>query len=178
VSQPAARAVDQMLRRLVPALTALAAAALDLLPLPSTAPQSLAPFATVCVFAYWTLFRPELMTPLATFAVGLVLDAAGGLPPGLTPLALLLARSALLTGQRFLVAQPFPVLWGCFVLTALAVELLRWSFACAYWGRLLPVQPVLFQTCLTVAFYPLVVAFLSRLDQHLVRPVAHHAARS
>lgn len=178
MSLPAARAVDQLLRRLVPVLTALAAVTFDLLPLPSTAPQSLAPFATVCVFAYWTLFRPELMTPLATFAVGLALDAAGGLPPGLTPLALLIARSALLTGQRFLVAQPFPVLWGCFVLVALAVELLRWSFACAYWGRLLPVEPVLFQSCLTVAFFPVASAVLSRLDQHLVRPVVAHAARS
>ncbi len=74
-------------------------------------------------------------------------------------------------------AQPFPVLWGCFVLTALAVELLRWSFACAYWGRLLPVQPVLFQTCLTIAAYPVVSAVLSRLDHRLVRPAAH-AARS
>ena len=168
MSEPTARAVDQFLRRLVPLLTALIAVGIDLLPIPSSAPQSLAPFVTVCVFAYWTLAVPELMTPLATFAVGLVLDAAGGLPLGLTPLALLVVRSVLLTGQRFLVAQPFPVLWGCFVLVALAVELVRWAVASLYWSHLLAVQPILFQTFLTVALYPVVSAFLSRLHQHLV----------
>lgn len=171
------RSLESLLRRLVPLATALVAVILDLLPLPNTAPQSLAPSATICVFAYWALFCPELMTPAATFLVGLVLDAAGGLPPGLTSLALLLIRSALLTGQRFLVAQPFAVLWGCFLLVALAVELARWLTACAYWGRLLPVQPVLLHTVLTVAFYPVVSAVLSRLHQNVVLP-GHAAARS
>lgn len=171
-----ARAVDLLLRRLVPLGTALLAVAIDLMPLPTTAPQSLAPFVTVCVVAYWTLMAPELMTPLATFAVGIVLDAAGGLPLGLTPLAFLLVRGALLTGQRFLVAQPFPVIWGCFVAVALAVELVRWLVACLYWSRLLPVQPVLFQCCLTIALYPVVTALLRPLSQHLAVP--SHAARS
>jgi rod shape-determining protein MreD len=177
VIDPGARSVDGILRRMAPVATALVAVAFDLLPLPNTAPQSLAPSATICVFAYWALFCPELMTPLATFAVGLVLDAAGGLPLGLTSLSLLLIRSALLTGQRFLVAQPFPVLWGCFLLVALAVELARWLTACAYWGRFLPVQPVVLHTFLTVAFYPVVSAVLTRIHQHVVLPV-HAAARS
>ena len=169
------RALDHALRGLLPFATALLAVLVDLLPLPNSAPQSLAPSLTVCVFAFWTLFRPELMTPLATFVVGLVLDAAGGLPLGLTPLALLLVRAALLTGQRFLVAQPFVVLWGCFVLVALAVESVRWLVACLWWRQLLPVEPVLFQTCLTVATYPILSALLSRLHQHVVLPA--HAAR-
>ena len=169
------RTFRQLLRRLVPLATVLLAVVLDLLPLPNTAPQSLAPFFTVCVFAYWALFSPGLMSPAVTFAVGLLVDAAGGLPLGLTSLALLVARSVLLTGQRFLVAQPFPVLWGCFVATALAVELVRWLVASGYWGRLLPLQPVLFQTGLTIAFYPVVNALLSRLRQHVVGTA--HAAR-
>jgi rod shape-determining protein MreD len=170
-----ARTFGQLLRRLVPLATVLLAVVLDLLPLPNTAPQSLSPFFTVCVFAYWALFSPGLMSPVATFAVGLLIDAAGGLPLGLTSLALLVARSALFTGQRFLIAQPFPVLWGCFVATALAVELVRWLVASGYWGRLLPLQPVLFQACLTIAFYPVANALLSRLRQHVIGPA--YAAR-
>ena len=156
--------------------TALLAVAIDLMPLPNTAPQSLAPFVTVCVVAYWTLMAPELMTPLATFAVGIVLDAAGGLPLGLTSLALLLVRGALLTGQRFLVAQPFPVIWGCFVAVALAVELVRWLVACLLLepppaGAAGPVPG-----CLTIALYPVVTALLRPLSQHLAGPA--YAARS
>ena len=176
MSAPPSHTFGQLVRSLLPLLTALLAVVLDLLPIPSSAPHSLFPFMTVCVFAYWTLVAPELMTPLATFVVGLVLDAAGGLPLGLTAFALLIARSALLTGERFLAAQPFPVLWGCFVLVALAVELVRWLVACLYWERVLAVEPVLFQTCLTVATYPVVSAVLSRLHQHVILPA--HAARS
>ena len=172
---PGTRSVSQRLLRLLPLATVLVAVVLDLLPLPNTSPQSLTPFFTVCAFASWALVSPELMSPAVTFAVGFLLDAAGGLPLGLTSLALLVARSALFTGQRFLVAQPFPVLWGCFVATALAVELVRWLVASGYWGRLLPLQPVLFQTCLTIAFYPVANALLSRL-RHLV-PGPAYAAR-
>jgi rod shape-determining protein MreC len=38
---------------------ALLAVLVDLLPLPDSAPQSLAPSLTVCVFAFWTLVRPS-----------------------------------------------------------------------------------------------------------------------
>jgi hypothetical protein len=115
------------------------------------------------------------MSPVVTFALGFLLDAAGGLPLGLTSLALLIVRGALLTGQRILAAQPFPVMWACFMAAALAVELVRWLAASAYWARLLPLQPVLFQTCLTIAFYPVANALLSRL-RHLV-PGPAYAAR-
>ena len=169
------RSLGQLLLRLLPLATVLLAVVLDLLPLPNTSPQSLTPFFTVCVFAYWALVSPELMSPAVTFAVGFLLDAAGGLPLGLTSLALLVVRGALLTGQRILAAQPFPVMWACFVAAALAVELVRWLVASGFWGRLLPLQPVLFQACLTIAFYPVVNAILSRLRHHVPGPA--YAAR-
>jgi rod shape-determining protein MreD len=170
------RSLEGLLRRLVPFLTALFAIALDLMPLPNSAPQTLAPSLTVCVFAYWALARPDLMTPLATFTIGLVLDAAGGLPLGLSALAFLIARSALLTGQPYLLAQPYPVLWACFMLVALSIELLRWMVASLYWDTLLAIEPILLQSFLTVAFYPVVSALLSRLQRQLVQPA--HATRS
>ncbi|HEX6015536.1 MAG TPA: hypothetical protein VFY87_27800, partial [Geminicoccaceae bacterium] len=64
MSEPASRLLDGLLRRLAPFLTALAAALVDLLPLPNPAPQSLAPAITVCVCYFWTICRPDLMNPL------------------------------------------------------------------------------------------------------------------
>lgn len=171
-----ARTLSILSRRLLPFGTALVAVLFDLLPLPDSAPHSLAPSVTICVFAYWALLAPELMSPTATFVIGLVLDAVGGLPLGLTSLALLLVRSALLTGERFLVAQPFATLWGCFVLIALAVALIRWLLASLWWGRMFGIQPILFQAVLTIAFYPVVSAVLSVVHHRLVAPA--HAARS
>ena len=169
------RLIDQTLRQLAPVLTGFAAVLVDLLPLPNPAPQSLAPFTTVCVFYFWTLYRPDLMTPLAAFLIGIVLDAAGGLPLGLTSLSLLLVRSLLLTGQRFLLAQPFAVIWACFVLVAVAVAAARWALASLWWARMFAMHPVLVETALTAAVYPLIGLLLAKLHQHLSE--TSHAAR-
>jgi rod shape-determining protein MreD len=176
VSEGTFRLIDQGMRRLAPLLTGLAAVLVDLLPLPDPAPQTLAPLATVCVFYFWTLYRPDLMTPLAVFAIGVMIDALGGMPIGLTSLSLLIVRSLLLTGQRFLLAQPFLVIWACFVLVVVAVGTVRWLLASLWWGRLFALEPVLLEAVLTVAIYPIVGWMLARLHQHL--SVAPHAARS
>jgi rod shape-determining protein MreD len=177
VSGPAPRLLDGLLRRLAPFLTALAAALVDLLPLPNPAPQSLAPATTVCVCYFWTLYRPDLMTPLAIFLVGLVLDGVGGLPLGLTSLSLLVGRCAVLGGQRFLRAQPFAVVWLCFAPVAFAVAAARWLFASLAWGRRFPLEPAALEASLTVAVYPVIGWLLARLHQN-PRAAAPHAAGS
>lgn len=166
--------VDRTLCQLAPMLTGLAAALLDLLPLPEAAPRSLAPFLTVCVVYFWTVYRPDLLTPLAVFVIGVALDATGGLPLGLTALSLLIARALLMSGQRFLLRQPFPVVWAGFLLVVLAVATLRWLLASLFWGRVFPLEPVLFEAGLTFACYPPIGWLLARLQRRLV--VAPHAA--
>jgi rod shape-determining protein MreD len=175
VSGPASRLLDGLLRRLAPFLTALAAAVVDLLPLPNPAPQALAPATTVCVCYFWTLSRPDLMNPLAIFLVGLVLDGVGGLPLGLTSLALLVGRCAVMGGQRFLRAQPFAVVWLCFVPVASAVAAARWLLASLAWGRLFPLEPVALEAGLTVAAYPAIGWLLSRLHQNPPVTMPHAA---
>lgn len=170
------RLLDRTARTLAPFLTGIGAVLVDLLPLPDPGPQSLAPLTTVCVLYFWTLYRPDLMTPLAVFVIGLVLDAAGGMPLGLTSLSLLLVRSLLLTRQRFLLAQPFLVIWACFVLVVAATAGLRWLLASLWWERLFSPQPVVLEAALTVAIYPVVGWLLTQLHQHV--SVASHAARS
>jgi rod shape-determining protein MreD len=170
------RLLDRAIRTLAPFLTGLGAVLIDLLPLPNPAPQSLAPLTTVCVFYFWTLYRPDLMTPLAVFVIGLVLDATGGMPLGLTSLSLLIVRSLLLSRQRFLLAQPFVVIWACFVLVVLATGGVRWLLASLWWERLFSPDPVLLEAALTVAIYPAIGWLLARLHQHL--SVTPHAARS
>jgi rod shape-determining protein MreD len=165
--------VDRALRSLVPLLTGLAAALLDLLPLPDAAPLSLAPFLTVCVVYFWTVYRPDLLSSPAVFVIGLALDATGGLPLGLTALSLLIARGFLMSGQRFLLRQPFPVVWACFLLVVLGVAALRWLLASLFWGHAFPVEPVLFEAGLTFAVYPAIGWLLARLQRRLV--AAPHA---
>ena len=166
--------VGRSLRGLVPVATGLAAASLDLLPLPDAAPRSLAPLLTVCVVYLWTLYRPDLLPPLAVFVVGVALDAAGGLPLGLTALCLLIARALLMPSQRFLLRQPFPVVWAGFVLFMLAVAGLRWLLASLFWGRAFPLEPSLLEATVTFACYPPIGWLLARLQRRLM--AAPHAA--
>ena len=158
---------------LVPLLTGLAAALLDLLPLPDAAPRSLAPFLTVCVVYFWTVYRPDLLPPLAVFVVGLALDAAGGLPLGLTALCLLIARALLMPGQRFLLRQPFPVVWAGFLLVVLAVAGAALAAGVAVLGPCVPARArCCSRPALTFAVYPPIGWLLARLQRRLVAGAA------
>lgn len=163
-----------MVRWLAPVAVGLLAACVDLLPL--TTAGTPAPLLTLCLLHAWTLHDPESMSPAVVFLIGLVLDAVGGLPLGLTSLAFLLVRAALSSGQRLLTAQPFAVVWASFALTVLVFVALRWFLASLWWMRLYPVQPALAEALLTFAAYPLVGWPVGRLHQALMP--RRHAAGS
>ena len=138
--------------------TLLLAALVDLLPLP----KSLAPSVLSAVFFFWTVHRPDLLSAPGTFAVGLALDAAAGLPPGMTSLALLVARTLLLSGEGALRSLHLAgQMLGCGG-TALLIGTVRWLAACAFWGHVLPVRPLLTEALLTLLVYPVIAWALTR----------------
>jgi rod shape-determining protein MreD len=150
---------------MIVAVTATAAVLLDLLPLPDSAPRAVAPSLLVCVFYFWTVSRPETLSPAVVFALGLVLDAAGGMPLAVTSLALLLARGMLLLARRRLLGQPLVVLWASFLPAALMVAGLRWMLASLAIGRPLPLEPMLRESAVTFVAYPVVAGLLARLQR-------------
>lgn len=161
-----------LVRWLAPVAAGLLVAVVDLLPL--TAVGTPAPMLTLCLLHAWTLHDPESMSPAVTFLLGLVLDAVGGMPLGLTSLAFLVVRAALSSGQRLLLAQPFAVVWASFAVTVLAFAGLRWLLASLWWLRLFPVQPTLAEALLTFAAYPLVGWPVGGLH-HALMPRRHAA---
>jgi rod shape-determining protein MreD len=163
-----------LVRWLAPVAAGLLAAFIDLLPL--TAVGTPAPMLTLAVLHAWTLHDPESVSPATAFLIGLVLDAVGGMPLGLTSLAFLLVRAALSSGQRLLTAQPFAVVWASFAVTVLVFAALRWLLASLWWMQLYPVQPALAEALLTFAIYPLVGWPVGRLHQALMP--RRHAAGS
>jgi rod shape-determining protein MreD len=168
------RRLDARLRLLVPFVLAVCAALIDVLPLHGLGAWGLSPFSLLCVVYFWSLYRPDLFGPAATFASGIVYDALAGLPLGLSALVLLLARQLVVVQRRFFVARSFLVVWSCFVLLAPAVELARWLIACAWWGRVFDVQPIALSLLLTVALYPLASLLLTRVHNQVPR-LAHAA---
>lgn len=160
---------------LVPLLTALAAAVLDLVPLPDAAPRAPAPSLLVGVCCYWLVCRPDLLPPALLFALGTMLDLAGGMPPGATALGLLLARAPLGSWRRFLLHQGPVLVWLAFGPVLLLVGLVRWAALSLLAGGALPVEPVAAEAGLTFALCPVLAWLLGPLQRRL--PVPHHAAR-
>lgn len=161
--------LDLGLRRLLPLATALAAVLFDLLPLPAPGPDGLATFALLGVIYFWSLYRPDLTTSGMVFALGVVHDALSGLPMGLSALALLLTRHAMVRQQRFFFAKSFIVVWFCFALLAPVLGLLRYGVACLWWGNLFAPSPVLFEVALTVVLYPCISWLLVRVHAAIPR---------
>jgi len=157
-------------RSAIPFATALAASAIDALPLPSAAPDAVAPVTLLGAVFFWSIHRPELLGAAAIFAVAVVHDGLTGLPLGMTPLAFLLTRSLLLPKDLFLATSPFMVVWACFALTTAVALGLRWLIATLWWQHVMPLGPSLFEACLTVLVYPLISSLLARTIPVLPRP--------
>jgi rod shape-determining protein MreD len=151
---PNASGLERRLRGALPVLLALLVVLVDLAPRPAGGGGGLAPFLTLGVVYFWSVYRPDLLTSPAVFAVGLVYDTLSGQPLGGTALALLLGRGVLSARHRFFYAKSFGVIWALFLLWAPTVELVRYVATASLVGALVDPRPLLVQCALTVALYP------------------------
>jgi len=165
------RQLDAQMRGLLPFATGLLAALLDQLPLPGPGLEAVGSFATLGVVYFWSLYRPDLFTPIAAFVIGLVHDALAGLPLGLTSLLLLLVRNLMVTQQRFFLTRSFPVIWACFLVLGPAVLAARWLVVSLWSGHLFALAPTLYELALTLALYPAVSWLLGRIHNRIPRVI-------
>src|SRR6185437_12323393 len=108
----AARRVEWSGARLVPMASMLALAFISVLPLRLPYYATVVPLFLLAGLYHWTVYRPELLPPSATFLAGLAFDLLAGTPLGVMALTLLLARSAVLPQRRFFVDRLFPFVWS------------------------------------------------------------------
>jgi rod shape-determining protein MreD len=141
--------------RLVPFTTTLLFAIISVVPLHIPALSVVTPAFTLMAVYHWTIYRSELLPPIAVFAVGMLLDLLNGTQyMGTSSLTLLLVRSALLSQRRFLVNRPFPILWSGFLLVTGAVVFFEWGLVSFLHGETLGAQPFIFEAVMTVASFP------------------------
>jgi rod shape-determining protein MreD len=120
---------------------------------------------------FWCLVRPDLMTPAAAFAIGMLEDVMSGAPPGVWTLAFVLSY-ALVSRQR----ESFAGLGGLgAVLGFAACAFAAIAAACGiigiYFAHLPPLGPVVAQLAMTVAFYVPVTYVISALHHRIVGPL-------
>ena len=114
---------------------------------------------------HWTIYRPDLLPPLALFAIGLAEDLLAGSPIGVNALMLLLVRGAVLGQRRFFVNRTFPFVWSGFTLLTAVVMLCLWALHCLIDLSLLDFRNTVIRAALTVAIFPLASFMLGRAQR-------------
>lgn len=168
--------IELLLRRSVVFASALLALVVDLLPLPSPAPQAVAPLVTLAVVYHWTVHRPDFLTPGSIFFVGLLRDLAGHLPLGLHASSFLLVPALLRRVPRGPLQRSLPLAWLLLFPIVALVGLWRWLLAALVWLQPAPVRPFLLESLLSWAVYPLVAVLLAPVGR--VLPRAGHVSGS
>lgn len=166
--------LEELWRGALPFASLVLLVCIDLAPLPSAAPTTIAPLLCLAGIFFWTVHRPDLLGNGLVLLLTLVLDATAGLPVGLTALALFATRMALLAPPRFFAGRSFLVLWACFAAATALLLGLRWLIAGLYWQHLFPFRPTAFEMLLTITAYPVVSLALAALLPYL--PKTSHAA--
>lgn len=161
--------LDLAVRRSLVFTSGLFALVVDLLPLPSAAPQAVAPLVTLAVVYYWTVQRPDLMTPGSMFLLGLLRDLAGQLPLGLHASSFLIVPALLRRVPRGLLQRSPALAWILFMPVLVVVGLWRWLAAALLWMQPAPFRIFLLEALLTFAAYPLVVVLLAPVGRLLPR---------
>ena len=167
-SIPALPRVNNGAARLLPVATTLLAAVISVLPLQIPGYAALTPVFTLMAAYHWTIYRPDLLPPLALFAVGLTADLLAGSPVGVNALLLLLTRVAVLSHRRYFVNRNFPFVWTGFTLLTAAAMFGLWVLHCILSLSLLDLRASVIRAALTIAIFPLASFLLGRAQRALM----------
>ena len=120
---------------------------------------------------FWCLVRPDLMTPAATFAVGILQDVMSGGPPGIWTLSFVVSY-AVIQRQR----DAFAGLAGVaavlgFAAATLVVCATAYITTVLYFWHLAPLGPIVAELVVTVLFYIPGALVVGALHRRLVGPL-------
>jgi rod shape-determining protein MreD len=152
---------------LVPLLLSMALLMLFAMPLAVPLFGMVAPSVGLLSVYYWSLYRPDLMTPGAAFLIGIFADLMGGGPLGLTALVLVLAQWAAVSQRPWLVGKSYAVGWLGLAVIGAAAAAAYWIVASLLYLRVLETGPVAVQTAVSILSYPIFSALFSGIRVRL-----------
>ncbi len=148
------RRLAPLLRQLPPLFASLFVVLLSAVPLPLPGSGHIAVnTGLICVF-HWAVFRPDLFSPAAAFALGLCQDVVTGAPLGLNALVLLVAYGVVEANEILFRAGSYLAQWLCFALVALVAAALAWLATMILETRLIDPLPALLHVMVTAGAYP------------------------
>jgi rod shape-determining protein MreD len=129
---------------------------------------ALTPVFTLMAAYHWTIYRPDLLPPIALFAVGLTEDLLAGSPVGVNALLLLLTRIAVLGYRRYFINRNFPFVWSGFTLLAVVAMFGLWALHCMLDLSFLDFRNAVIRAALTIAIFPLASFMLGRTQRAMM----------
>jgi rod shape-determining protein MreD len=103
----------------------------------------------------WTLYRPELLPPMAVLLFGLLFDLLINGPIGSSSIVFLAAYTITLSQRIYWKTLQGPGLLGGFIFVVLPAELLSWATASFSFGHLLSPTPALLEALASILLLPL-----------------------
>jgi rod shape-determining protein MreD len=155
----------------IPVLLGLLGAVIANIPVSAFGGWMPPPLLALMPIYFWCLVRPDLMSPVWAFVIGVLQDLMSGGPPGIWA-ASFIAMYALLDRQRDVFAGLSG--WGAvlgFATAALTVCSTAYVILAVYdWG-LRPLAPFAMQFAVTVIFYVPAAFVLGFVHRRLVGPL-------
>ena len=125
-----------------------------------------APFLIMAIY-YWSVFRPTLLPFWLVFIVGILVDLLSALPVGMTAFLFIIVRWLVVDQRRFLMGQPFIMMWSGFVVVLLIVALLEWLLFGLVLKDMQSAEPAVVFVALGSALFP-VVSIILHLSHKLL----------
>lgn len=148
------RRIDMAMRALMPSLFVLVVTLMLSAPLNIPGQTELLFGIAIGTVYFWSAHRPDSMTPLMVFVIGLAADLLSFGPPGTLLVSMLVVHGVANTWRYGLSRINFLMAWGLLVVLALCLSLFQWIIACIGALDVLSPVPILFQTALTGGIYP------------------------
>ena len=120
---------------------------------------------------YWSVHRPDLLSPISVFFIGLLQDILIGMPPGMNAVVLLSVRTLAVSQSRVFRGRSFIILWWGFGIVAVASSFVVWVLSAIYAISLMDPLPGLFQAGLTTALFPFLAGLFTWLQVKLLSQV-------
>jgi rod shape-determining protein MreD len=116
-------------------------------------------FALMAVY-HWTLYRPDLLPPLALFVIGVVDDSLRGDHLGITALVFLISRAVVLRCRRRIFNRTFRYIWGGFAILTISAMIGLWITETALGFHLAGADNLTMRAVLMISIFPVASSVL------------------
>lgn len=159
-----------VLRRMIVAAVLLALLVLSALPLNIARLGEIRPSFMLMAVYYGTILRPQTLPPVAVFIIGVVLDFLSAWPPGMQALVMVAVQWLTRSQRKFLLGQPFPVIWVGFAMIALGSGIVQWGLFSLLNFTFVPLKAMLAGVVFSTFVFPLAAMPLHMVYKALTDP--------